>query len=196
MPTPARLTYDECRKRAADGVRRYWEAERATRRAHHAAERIAAALEIGELTERDIRIAGALTYWCEGTKTKSYRRSADRVVFINSDPGLIKFFLRFLETAGVSPDDLIFRVCIHETADVEVAQRFWLELTGASPTQFREPTLKRHNPRTVRKNVGADYYGCLKVDVRRSGGLYRKIEGWAKAAMTANSERPGIEPDS
>jgi hypothetical protein len=28
------------------------------------------------------------------------------------------------------------------------------------------------------------YHGCLRIDVRRSGGLYRKIEGWAAAAMS------------
>jgi hypothetical protein len=93
------------------------------------------------------------------------------------------FFLRFLDTAGVKRDDLIFRVYIHETADVEAAQRFWLELTGTEPGQFRRPVLKHHNPKTVRKNVGEDYYGCLRIDVRRSGELYLKIEGWMSAAV-------------
>jgi hypothetical protein len=57
------------------------------------------------------------------------------------------------------------------------------DVTQAHPAQFRNPTLKRHNPRTVRKNTGDDYHGCLRVDVRRSVDLYRKIEGWATAAM-------------
>ena len=43
--------------------------------------------------------------------------------------------------------------------------------------------LKRHNPKTVRKNVGEGYHGCLRIDVRRSGDLYRRIEGWAAGAM-------------
>ena len=104
---------------------------------------------------------------------------------MNSDPGLIRFFLRFLTTAGVAPEDMVFRVCIHETADVETAQRFWLAVTGADPSQFRSPTLKRHVTKTVRKNVGDDYFGCLRVEVRQSGSLYRKIEAWASAAMSA-----------
>jgi hypothetical protein len=58
-----------------------------------------------------------------------------------------------------------------------------IRVTHAHADRFRRPTLKRHNPRTVRKNVGADYHGCLRIDVRRSAGLYRKIEGWAAAAM-------------
>jgi len=43
--------------------------------------------------------------------------------------------------------------------------------------------LKRHNPKTVRKNTGQDYKGCLRIDVRRSGWLYRKIDGWTSAAI-------------
>lgn len=69
------------------------------------------------------------------------------------------------------------------------AQRFWLHVTGASPDQFRTPTLKHHNPRTVRKNVGEDYHGCLRIDVRHSSALYRKIEGWSTAIMTGSQRR-------
>jgi hypothetical protein len=78
---------------------------------------------------------------------------------------------------------------IHESADVAAAEQFWLALTGAAPDQFRKTTLKRHNPKTVRKNVGADYRGCLRVDVRQSSRLYYQIEGWTRAAM-ADAERP------
>ena len=78
------------------------------------------------------------------------------------------------------------RVCALHNADRESAQRFWLEVTEASPSQFLTPTLKRHNPKTVRKNVGDTYHGCLRIDVRRSTDLYRRIEGWALAAMAGN----------
>ncbi len=42
--------------------------------------------------------------------------------------------------------------------------------------------LKRHNPLTIRKNVGADYHGCLIITVSQSADLYRKIEGWVRGA--------------
>ena len=184
MPVPPRLSYAENRRRAAEGVRQYWARERDARDVQRAAEVASAAAEIGELTERELLIAGALTYWCEGAKNKPYSRR-DRVIFINSDPSLIRFFLRFLDTAGVTFDDLIFRVYIHETADAMAARWFWLDLTGAEPSQFRPSTIKRHNPKTIRKNVGENYHGCLRVDVRRSGGLYRRIEGWVSAAIAA-----------
>lgn len=182
LARPARLSYDECRRRSAEGARRYWAAERPVREARRVATREAARAQIGTLTDRELLIAGAIAYWCEGGKSKPHQ-SSDRVMFINSDPALIRFFLRFLETAGTPRTDLRFRVYIHENADVESAQRFWLEVTGATIDQFASPTLKRHNPKTVRKNVGDTYHGCLRIDVQRGADLYRKIEGWATASM-------------
>jgi len=182
MPRPDRLSYEECRKRSAEGSRLYWEAERPAREAQREAVRAGAADQIGVLSTREVRIAGAIAYWCEGSKSKPHQLR-EQVVFINSDPGLIKFFLRFLRAAGVEPGQLRFRVHIHETADVSAAEQFWRDVTAADPAQFQRTTLKTHNPRTIRKNVGADYHGCLIVKVRQSADLYRRIEGWARAAM-------------
>jgi hypothetical protein len=184
LPRPEPLSYEECRRRAADGVRRYWAAERPVREAQRQAARAAAAAQIGPLNEREILIAGAIAYWCEGAKKKPYRRG-DQVLFMNSDPALIRFYLRFLSVAGIEPGRLRCCVQIHESADIEAAQQFWLGVTGLSAAQFRRPALKRHNPTTVRKNTGDDYHGCLRIDVLRGTSLYRKIEGWAAAAMAS-----------
>jgi transposase len=189
LPRPERLSYEECCRRVAEGVRRYWAAERPVREAQREATRAAAAAEVGKLTQRELLAVGAIAYWCEGAKNKPYYRH-DRVSFMNSDPGLITLFLRFLDAAGADRNMIVYRVCIHETADVTGAERFWLEVTGAEPEQFRKPTIKRHQPQTVRKNVGVDYRGCLRVDVRRSTDLYRRIEGWARAAMNGTDGAP------
>jgi transposase len=182
LPRPEGLSYEECCRRVAEGVRRYWAAERPIREAQREATRAAAAAEIGNLTQRELLAVGAIAYWCEGAKNKPYHRH-DRVTFTNSDPALITLFLRFLDAAGIDRNMIIYRVYIHETADVAGAERFWLEVTGAKSAQFRRSALKRHQPQTVRKNVGVDYRGCLRVDVRQSMDLYRRIEGWARAAM-------------
>ena len=182
IPCPERFSYVHSERRK-EGLRKFNEA----RTARHAAESAAAGAQIGELTDREVLIAGVIAYWCEGSKSKSYRPSNDRVIFMNSDPGLVRFFLRFLDVVGVQRSDLVFRVHIHESADVEAAQRFWEEVTRAPADLFGKPTLKRHNPKTVRKNIGTAYHGCLRIDVRRSGELYRKIAGWA-SAVTVSQE--------
>ncbi len=183
LPRPGRLSYEESRRRSAEGTAAYFRERRVIKEAERREDVAAAAAQIGELNDHEILIAGAIAYWCEGSKRKPHR-PYDRVQFVNSDPRLILFFLRFLHVAGVEPDRLACRVHIHETADVGRSQQFWLDVTGLKPEQFRRPTLKRHNPKTVRKNTGESYHGCLIIDVLRSADLYRKIEGWAAAAMT------------
>jgi transposase len=183
LPRPARLSYAECRKRSAEGVQRYWAAERPVREARRAAERAAAAAQIGDLTDRELLIAGAIAYWCEGAKSKP-PRFAEQVTFINSDPHLIMLFLRFLDRRGIDRERLRYQVHIHETAGVEAATRYWAEVAEAKPEQFNRPHIKRGNPRTSRTNVGADYHGCLQVRVSKSCELYRQIEGWAEAIMS------------
>jgi transposase len=180
LPKPPRVTADECGRRTSERMRRYWTAERRVRAARRAAASAAAAADNGGLTDREILIAGAVAYWCEGAKNKPHRR-ADRVTFANSDPELISFFLFFLDVADIPRSDLAFQLQIHESADVASAERFWRVLTGARPEQLRKTSLKRPNPETTRKNTSDGYYGCLRVDVKRSCVLYRKIEGWASA---------------
>jgi predicted transcriptional regulator len=194
LPGRARFSTADGRRRTAEGAQRYWAAERAAREARRTAVREEAAAEIGDLAERELLIAGAIAYWCEGTKSKPHRRD-DRVMFMNSDPALIQFFLSFLDATGTARTDLSFRIYIHETADIASAERFWMEVTGGPRTSFRTPTIKRHNPQTVRKNVGENYHGCLRIDVHRSAELYRKIEGWTAAIVgAAAGKRSSFKP--
>jgi hypothetical protein len=168
----------------AEGVRRYWAAERPARETARAAISAAAAAQLGELTDREIMIAGAIAYWCEGTKSKPYRMD-QQVRFINSDPALIRLFLAFLDRAEVSRQRLRFCVHIHESADVEAATRYWARVTGAAPDQFVRPVIKHHTPRRPRPSGNVDYHGCLRVSVTKSSTLYREISGWAHGVMTA-----------
>jgi transcriptional regulator with XRE-family HTH domain len=139
---------------------------------HHAIE--AARGQVTHLAQSELFVAGLAAYWAEGTKSKPWNPK-QRVTFINSDVTMIRLFLAWLELLGHGVDDLIFRILIHESADIAVARRFWTEIVGAP---VEAVTLKRHNPKTVRKNTGDDYHGCLVVHVRRSTELYRRIAGW------------------
>ncbi len=191
LPRPERLSYEECARRQAAAVSAYWAVERPRREAARQAVRADAQQRIGPLTDRDVLAAGAIAYWCEGTKSKPHRRSS-RVIFINSDPRLIRFYLGFLRLAGVRQDQLTFQLSIHETADVARAQEFWRLVTRADSAQFRKPSLKKHNPKTVRLNTGEAYHGCLRVEVLRSGSLYQQIEGWLDAVLASAD----VPPDS
>jgi len=185
IPGPQQPRSATGEQRRREGYHRYWKKESATREARRQAISAEAASQVGDLTEREVLITGALAYWCEGSKSKPHQRR-DRVTFMNSDPTLIRFFVHFLRVAGVPQSDLRFSVSIHESADVAAAERFWRKVTGAGPEQFNRACMKRHIAKTVRDNTDDSYHGCLRLDVCRSKDLYRKIEGWVAAATMAD----------
>ena len=60
---------------------------------------------------------------------------------------------------------------------------YWSSVVDAPRDRVLKPTIKRHNPKTVRKKVGESYQGCLVVKAHRSANLYHRIEGWVRAIM-------------
>ncbi|MFJ4281752.1 hypothetical protein [Streptomyces massasporeus] len=142
---------------------------------------------VGTLSPRELFLVGVGLYWAEGGKDKPYDRR-ENVCFVNSDPGMIEVFLAWLDLLGVERERLRFTVMIHESADVAGAERYWADLVGADRSAFNKTTLKRHNPKTQRKNVGDSYRGCLVVKVLKGADLYRRIEGsWYGIVESAHS---------
>ncbi|WP_327156512.1 hypothetical protein OHU45_22320 [Streptomyces tubercidicus] len=165
-----------------------WEHELAVRDRERRETKSAATQEVGDLSDRELLLAGAVLYWAEGTKDKPYKRR-EHVQFVNSDPGVIKVFAAWLRLLGVDPERIAYRVMIHMTADVEAAERYWAGLVGVDVTALQKTTIKKHNPKTTRKNVGEGYHGCLVIRVLQSAELYRRIEGWWYG-IVLGAERP------
>jgi transposase len=159
-----------------------WDAKRTARDRRQAEVHAEAAADVGDLSERDLLVVGAAIYWCEGAKSKPWRR-LDRLTFINTDPGLLRLFLRFLAASGRALDSVQYRVHIHETADAEAAADWWAAELGLPRALFQRPTIKRHAPATKRMNTGDDYHGCLVISVPQSRELYWRVEG-VMAALT------------
>ncbi|WP_435839777.1 hypothetical protein [Streptomyces canus] len=186
LPTPEpKCTPEEQRARMNAGLTHLRDAQDQERQATKAAAEAA----VGELTDRELFFAGVALYWAEGAKDKPHRRT-EVLQFINSDPNVITLFLRWLEFLGVQRERLTLRVSIHESADVEAAERFWAGVAGVDTSAFSRATLKRHNPRTVRKNTGDTYHGCLVIYVRQSADLYRRMEGTWYGIVGAATRQP------
>ncbi|MFE7172050.1 hypothetical protein [Streptomyces sp. NPDC057616] len=173
LPKPEhKRTPDE----AAAISRRGWEATLQIREDQRRRTKEEARRTVGDLPDREVFLAGVALHWAEGAKDKSYSRR-ERLQFINSDPDVISLFLRRLEVLGVERERRRFRVSIHESADAKGAEEFWARLVGVERCAFQKAGLKKHNPRTSRKNTSADYRGCLVVYVLGSADLYRRVEG-------------------
>jgi hypothetical protein len=168
-PTPER------KERAKRAARMRWDRE-AARRAEER-ERIIdqMAVEVGTVSERELLLMGAVMYWAEGAKKKPWN-TQERLRFINSDPDVIRLYLAWLRLIGVPDDRLTFRVHIHESADVGAAEAYWADIVAVPAERLARATLKRHNPKTVRKNTGDAYRGCLVVGVLNGASEYRRMD--------------------
>lgn len=184
LPKPEpRFTKEERRDRMNAGLARV----RAAQDQERQETKRLAREEVGTLTDRELFLAGVALYWAEGSKDKAYRRT-EVLQFINSDPNVIKIYLRWLELLGVTRERMRLRVSIHESADVPAAEAFWADLVGVNVSAFQKATLKKHNPTTKRKNTADTYRGCLVIYVTKSADLYRRMEGaWYGIVLGAKS---------
>lgn len=134
-----------------------------------------AKLEIKKINLRELFLIGVTLYWAEGAKQKDHNVSQG-VSFGNSDPKMILLFKRWLnECCKIEDNRICYRIYIHEKADILRAKEFWSNLLDSNISKFH---LKKHNPKTVRKNTLNEYYGLLRMDISRSTDLNRKIKGW------------------
>lgn len=135
----------------------------------------AARREVGMVSQRELWLIGTVLYWAEGTKQREHSVS-QKVSFNNSDPRMILFFSRWIrEICLRKKSDLTYSIYIHRTADQLKAKKFWESLLK---TSIDKMYFKRHNPKTNRKNTQENYFGLLRIDVKKSTDLNRKIKGW------------------
>ncbi len=100
------------------------------------------------------KIFCALLYWCEGEK------SANSIRFANSDPKLVKIFLRLFRSA-FDLDESKFRVCLHlhNYHNEKDLKFFWSNITTIPVSQFIKVYKKKNTGLTIKK----DYPGCASI---------------------------------
>jgi hypothetical protein len=136
--------------------------------------------EIGKMTLRELWLVGIALYWAEGSKEKEYRTSS-RASFSNSDPKMILLFLEWLNRCvRVPTKDIGLDLYIHESHkdNVDKVIEEWAQILNQPLSAFEHTYFKKNKIRTKRKNKGDLYIGLLRVNIRASTDLNRKIAGW------------------
>ncbi len=95
------------------------------------------ATRIGKLSKREVFIAGLFLYWGEGTKTTPTCTSIS-----NTDPSVLCFFIRWLESLGVSKDKLRIKLHLYRDMDAETETKYWSSNLGLLRENFRKPYIK------------------------------------------------------
>ena len=129
--------------------------------------------EFPHLTHREVKIAGLCLYWAEGTK------KTRNIVFCNSDPQMIIFFINWLKTTYNIPSiELKCAVGIneaHKKRETKV-KNYWSNLTGIPLTNFTKTSFKKYPLRKVYENFN-DHYGTLALKLTKPGRIYNRVMG-------------------
>ncbi len=139
-----------------------------------------AAKEVGKINDRELWLLGTALYWAEGSKEKE-RRPGTGVQFTNSDPRMVNLFLKWLKKiCGLNDRDIYFDIFIHENHRdrLDSVIKYWSKATKFPKKYFPHIYFKKNRVNTKRTNVGDNYYGTVKIRVRKSTNLNRKIAGW------------------
>jgi len=92
-------------------------------------------LRSNALTKDGLFIAGITLYWAEGSKTTD-----GTVDFANSDPKMVKLFLRYLrECCRVAEDKLRILLYCYANQDIEKLKNYWSKVTKIPVNQFTKP---------------------------------------------------------
>lgn len=139
--------------------------------------------DIEQILKNPLWLSGIMLYWAEGSKSKAHSPSIG-LEFMNSDPRMIYLFINWCKKIlKVKEKDFVFGIYIHENTrkSQKKVVEYWSQQTGFLASSFNYVYLKKHKIKTLRKNIGEDYYGTLKVRIRRSTDLNRKVSGWVEA---------------
>jgi predicted DNA-binding protein YlxM (UPF0122 family) len=146
--------------------------------AHHRERRQAAQAEGRRLARAGdpFHAAGCMLFWAEGSKSRN------QMVFSNSDPNMVRFYVAFLRRYFQLEDEAItircYLYCDHTERQIEI-ENFWLETLDLPRDSLRKTMLNRYSRSSSRKRTNMLPYGTCHVVVNRTHvvqGLYGAIQ--------------------
>jgi hypothetical protein len=107
------------------------------------------------------------------------------VIFTNSDPAMVKYFVRFLRECFAVPDDRI-RITCNLFADHAERQQeiedFWLETTGLPRSRLAKSIVNVYSKHSKKKRRNKLFYGTCRLvvcDTAVVQSIYGAIQEYA-----------------
>jgi hypothetical protein len=115
---------------------------------------------------------GTTIYLCEGTKECKNNRGCieRRIEVCNSNPKVIRAFMKYLRTFNINERKLRGRISLHEHSDEKKAKQYWSQITGMPINQFHK-TQWRKSSNWFKRRLP---YGTLAVRLN-DVGIFRLI---------------------
>ena len=129
------------------------------------------------ISTRELHLMALMLYWAEGSKEKEWRRGSG-VIFSNSDPRMIKFFIKWLiDCMNVLPQNISCSIYTHDSHrySIERVKEYWQKIIGPKLPLITQVYFKRNKIMTKRRNTGETYFGLLRIRILKSSVLLREI---------------------
>jgi len=129
------------------------------------------------VSEEKLKIAGIMLYWAEGTL------KGNTVDFVNSNPQMIKIFLKFLRgICGVSEERLRVYLYSYSYHNLENLKLFWHNVTEVSLSQFTKPYIRKGNPKLSNRRLP---YGLIHIRYNDKR-LLNTVKSWINEYLNNN----------
>jgi transcriptional regulator with XRE-family HTH domain len=114
--------------------------------------------DIGNFSKRDLFLAGLFLYWGEGTKAQN-----SLVALTNTNPTMIKFFIKWLELFNVKRKDLKIKLHLYSDMDVKGTLDFWSKELKIPVSQFYKSYVKKSDLKSVSYKNGFGKGTCSVI---------------------------------
>ena len=122
-----------------------------------------------------LHLAGCMLYWAEGAKGRS------RVFFVNSDPAMMRLFIRFLREEMSVPDtEFSVYVRCHPNSEPEIhrIETFWLQLLELPATALRKTQI-REGGKLRKSKLSNGICGLMVLDTEIAQQIFGAIQEYA-----------------
>lgn len=116
------------------------------------------ALDIGNLTNREIFIAGLFLFFWGGGKTMDGCTSLS-----NTDPAVVTFFCNWLKILNVPKGKIKVRLQLYADMDIEESVKYWSALLGISKDCFRKSYIKDSKLSALTYKNGFGHGTCMII---------------------------------
>jgi len=114
--------------------------------------------DIGRFSKREIFLLGLFLYWGEGTKTSSCSTA-----LTNTNPAMIKFFIKWLELLGISKKDLKVKLHLYSDMNIEESIAFWSKDIKIPISQFKKLYIKKTMLKSITYKNGFGKGTCCVI---------------------------------
>lgn len=111
-----------------------------------------------------LHMAGCMLYWAEGAKARNNLR------FGNSDPAMMKFYIRFLrQSLRVQDEEIKLRITCYLNNDLSLSdiETYWMEFLNLSRTSLK-PSITNTQPVSSNQKGRKLRFGVCVIDVHNT----------------------------